>query len=289
MQPGRLPITLGHEMAGEVAEVGDEADWLREGMRVLVHYTYACGRCHNCRVGLETTCTNTTSGGFSVDGGYAEYAKVPARNLVELPREVSFEDGATLTCGGATVYHAIKAAPVLFYETVAIYGFGGLGTIALQVAKLTGATTLVVDVAEDKLALARQLGADGVINASKEDVVKEAKALAGGLGPHKVLDLVSAPETLENSIRMLRRGGRVIVIGALTKPFTANPLYLVRNRVEIHGEGGGPRYELVELAGLVQARKVRPVVSKVYPLEEVNLAFDELRRGQILGRAVIKP
>ncbi len=289
MRRGRPPITLGHEMAGEVAEVGEEADWLNKGTRVLVDYHYTCGRCHNCRVGLEEECTDSTSGGFSVDGGYAEYAKAPAQNLVELPEGVSYEDGATLACGGGTVYHAIKSAQVGFAETVVIYGFGGLGTIALQVAKLTGATTLVVDIAKEKLALAQKLGADGVINASKQDVVKETKALTGGLGVHKVFDLVSAPATLENSLQMLRRGGRLIIIGALTKPFQAIPLDLLGNRTQIHGQGGCPRWELEELAQLVKAGKVKPVVSKVYPLEDVNKALEELQRGQILGRAVIKP
>jgi len=289
MRRGRLPITLGHEMAGEVAEAGEEADWLKPGTRVLVDYHYTCGRCHNCRMGREEECTNSTSGGFSVDGGYAEYAKAPARNLVGLPDGVSYEEGATLACGGGTVYHAIRSAPISFMETVVIYGFGGLGTIALQVARLTGARTLVVDIAEEKLALAQELGAEAVIDASKQDVVKETRALTGGLGVDKVFDLVAAPETLGNSLQMLRRGGRLIIIGALSRPFKANPLYLLSNRIQIHGQGGCPRWQLEELARLVDAGKVKPVISKVYSLEDVNKALDELRRGEILGRAVVKP
>ncbi|MEM2904678.1 MAG: alcohol dehydrogenase catalytic domain-containing protein [Candidatus Bathyarchaeia archaeon] len=289
MRRGRLPLTLGHEMAGEVAEAGEEADWLKPGTRVVVDYHYTCGRCHNCRVGLEEQCTGSASAGFDVDGGYAEYAKAPARNLVELHDGVSYEDGATLACGGATVYHAIRSAPVLFAESILIYGFGGLGTIALQVAKLTGARTFVVDIAEEKLALAQRLGADGVIDASKQDVVKETRALTGGLGVDKVFDLVAAPETLENSLQVLRRGGRLIIIGALSKPFRANPLELLRARTQIHGQGGCPRWQLEELVQLVNARRVKPVVSTVYPLEDVNKALKELRGGRILGRAVIKP
>jgi len=286
---GHLPITLGHEMAGEIAEVGEEEDWLKKNTRVLVDYYYICGRCHNCRVGLEEQCTESASGGFDVNGGYAEYAKAPARNLIELPDGISYEEGAVLTCGGGTVYHAIRSASIGFAETVVIYGFGGLGTVALQVAKLTGATTLVIDIAEEKLALAQKLGADGIINALKQDVVKETKAFTGGLGVHKVFDLVSAPETLETSLQMLRIGGRLIVIGALTKLFQVNPLHLLMNRIQIHGQGGCPRWELEELVQLVKARKVKPIISKIYPLEDVNKALEELRRGRILGRAVIKP
>jgi len=289
MRPARLSITLGHEMAGEVAEVGEEVDWLERGTRVLVDYRYKCGRCHNCRVGLEEQCSDPNSAGFTVDGGYAEYARAQARNLLELPEGVSFEDGAILTCGGGTVYHAIRSSPIGFNETVLIYGFGGLGTIALQVAKLTGASTLVVDIAEEKLALAEKLGADGVIDASRQDVVEEARAATGGLGFHKVFDLVSAPKTLENSLQVLRQGGRLIVIGALTKPFKVNPLDLLRNRIQIHGEGSCARWEIEELVELVKAGKVKPVVSKTYPLEDLNKALEELRQGQILGRAVIKP
>ena len=286
---GRPPITLGHEMAGEVAEIGEEADWLKERTRVLVNYHYSCGRCHNCRVGLEDQCTALTSGGFDVDGGYAEYAKTPAKNLLPLPEDVSYEEASVLACGGGTVYHAMKANPISLGETIVVYGFGGLGTIALQVAKLAGATTLVIDIAEEKLTLAQKLGADHVLNASKQDVAKEAKALTGGEGPHKVFDLVSAPATLETSLRMLRKHGRLIVIGALAKPFQVNPLHLLSNRLQIHGQGGCPSYELEELIQLVKERKVRPVISRSYPLEEANQALEDLRGGLILGRAILKP
>ena len=286
---GRLPFTLGHEMAGEVAEVGEEVDWLRKGMRVLVNYHYSCGRCHNCRVGLEDECTELTSGGMDVDGGYAEYTKAPAKNLLPLPDEVSYEEASVLACGGGTVYHAMKANPISLGETVVIYGFGGLGMLALQVAKLAGATTLVVDISEEKLALAQKLGADHVLNASKQDVVKEVRALTGGEGPHKVFDLVSAPTTLETSLQMLHKRGRLIVIGALTKPFQVNPLHLVRSRIQIHGQGGCPSHELEELIKLVKQRRLQPLISRSYPLEDVNQALEDLRGDLILGRAVIKP
>jgi len=286
---GRPPITLGHEMAGEVAEIGEEADWLKQGMRVLVNYHYNCGRCHNCRVGLEDECTELTSGGFDVDGGYAEYAKAPAKNLLPLPDEVSYEEASVLACGGGTVYHAMKANPISLGETVVIYGFGGLGTIALQVARLAGATTLVIDISDEKLAQAQKLGADHVLNASKLDVVKEAKALTRGEGPSKVFDLVSAAVTLETSLQMLHKHGRLIVIGALNKPFQVNPLHLLSNRLQIHGQGGCPSYELKELIKLVKEGKIRSIISRSYPLEEANQALEDLRRGLILGRAVLKP
>ncbi len=286
---GRLPFTLGHEMAGEVAEMGEETDWLRKGMRVLVNYHYACGVCHNCRVGLEEECTELTSGGMDVDGGYAEYVKVPAKNLLTLPQEVSHEEASVLACGGGTVYHAIKVNPINIGETIVIYGFGGLGTIALQVAKLVGANTLVIDISDEKLALAQKLGADHILNPSRQDVVKETKALTRGEGPQKVFDLVSAPATLETSLQLLHRKGRLIVIGALTKPFQVNPLHLVRSRIQIHGQGGCPSYELEELIQLVKQRRVQPFISKEYPLKDLNQALEDLRGGRILGRAVAKP
>jgi len=260
---GRLPFTLGHEMAGEVAEIGEEADWLKKGMRVLVNYHYACGACHNCRVGLEDECTELTSGGMDVDGGYAEYAKAPARNLLPLPDEVSYEEASVLACGGGTVYHAMKANPISLGETIVI--------------------------SDEKLTLAQKLGADHVLNASKQDVVKEVRVLTGGEGPHKVFDLVSAPTTLETSLQLLHKRGRLIVIGALTKPFQVNPLHLVRSRIQIHGQGGCPSYELEELIQLVKHRRVQPLISKSYPLEDANQALEDLRGGRILGRAVIKP
>ena len=286
---GRLPFTLGHEMAGEVAEVGEEADWLRKGMRVLVNYHYSCGRCHNCRVGLEDECTELTSGGMDVDGGYAEYAKAPAKNILLLPDEVSNEEASVLACGGGTVYHAMKSNPINLGETIVIYGFGGLGVLALQVAKLAGALALVIDISDEKLALAQKLGADQVLNASKQDVVKEVRAFTGGEGPHKIFDLVSTPTTLETSLQLLHKRGRLIVIGALTKPFQVNPLHLVRSRVQIHGQGGCPSYELEELIQLVKQHRVQPLISKSYPLRDANQALEDLRGGLILGRAVIKP
>ncbi|MEM2094893.1 MAG: alcohol dehydrogenase catalytic domain-containing protein [Candidatus Bathyarchaeia archaeon] len=286
---GPLPIILGHEVAGEVAAYGEDVDWLKEKMRVLVNYHYACGRCRSCRFGLEEECTNLVSAGFDVDGGYAEYVKAPAVNLLEIPEEISYEEASVLACGGGTIYHAMKCNPPRVGEAVVVYGFGGLGVFALQLAKLAGATTFVVDVSEEKLELAQRLGADHTVNASKKDVAGEVRRLTNGSGAHKVFDLVSAPTTLESSLKMLRRHGRLIVIGALTELFYVDPYHLLRNRLEIHGQGGCPSYELEELLQLVKVQKVRPIVSKTYPLEEANRALEDLRAGLIIGRAVIKP
>lgn len=289
MKPGYLPITLGHEMTGQVVEVGKEVDWLKKGTRVVVDYHYLCGRCHNCRVGHEEQCTSYTKGGFNVEGGYAEYAKAPARNLTELPKNISYEDGATLACGGGTVYHAIKSADVNYEDTIVIYGFGGLGILALQVANLTGAKTLVVDIFEEKLVLAQKLGAYGTINSSKQDVVKETKAMTDGLGASKIFELVATPETLKNSLQMLRSSGRLIVLGVLSKSFQTNFNYLMDNKIQIEFQGGYRHWQLEELVQLVKAGKVKPIVSKCYPLKDVNKALDELRQGKIIGRAVVIP
>ncbi len=289
MKPGYFPITLGHEMAGQVIEVGGEVDWLKKGTRVIVDYQYVCGRCHNCRIGLEEQCTASTKGGFDVEGGYAEYAKMTARNLIELPRSISYEEGAILTCGGGTVYHVIKSAEVNYEDTIVVYGFGGLGILALQVAKLTGARILVVDISEEKLALAKKLGAHGVINGLKQDVVKETKAMTDGKGASKVFEFVASQKTLENSLRMLNAGGRLIVLGVLSKSFQTNFNHLMTNNIQVEFQGGYRPWELEELVQLVKAGRVKPIVSKCYQLKDVNKALDELRQGKIIGRAVIIP
>src|SRR5919108_5135463 len=157
---GKLPITLGHEVAGEVEWVGAQVSTVKAGDRVCLHYNISCGDCYYCKTGKEQFCTTVKMIGHHIDGGYAEYIAVPARNAIPLPEEISFEEGATLMCASATALHALRKGRVKAGETVAVFGVGGLGLSAIQLARALGAIEVfAIDIKRDKLELASEYGA----------------------------------------------------------------------------------------------------------------------------------
>jgi propanol-preferring alcohol dehydrogenase len=211
---GVVPITLSHEIAGVVEEVGPGVDDPKPGDRVIVYYYVGCGRCKYCLRGEENLCENPRAEyGFITDGGYAEYVKVPARNAVKLPDNIPFEQAAPIGCSVTTAIHATRRARPEVGEYVAVYGVGAVGFALIQYNKLIGAKVIAIGRSERKLALARELGADYVINARSEDVVKKALEITGGRGVDVVYELVGVKETMDNSLKMLAKRGRLVLIG----------------------------------------------------------------------------
>src|SRR5215211_4240369 len=179
---GKLPITLGHEIAGQVEWAGSQVTNVKAGERVALHYNSSCSHCDQCRNGNEQFCATVQMLGHHVDGGYAEYIAVPARNAVPLPEEIPFEAGATLMCASATAMHALRKGRIKAGETVAIFGVGGLGLSGIQLAKALGAVEVyAVDIKLDKLELASEYGAIP-IDASRLDAVQEIRSLTKGQG-----------------------------------------------------------------------------------------------------------
>jgi len=292
---GVAPLTLGHEIAGVVEALGEDAAEdtvdLRPGDRVVVSYLAPCGECAWCRDGQEQVCRSMGPQiGFSGDGGFAEYVRVPVGNLVPLPPGLDVDVAATLGCSAATALHAVRAvAEVQAGETVLVYGVGAIGLALVQLARLAGARVLAVGRTPAKLALARELGAEATLNAREDDVVAAVLRLTRSEGADVVFEAVGSAETMANSIAVLRRRGRLVFVGYGADRLTVNPLHLVLKELQIRGAVGNTLVELAETLRLAAAGQLRAVVMETHPLESVNEALDRLRRSEVVGRIVLHP
>jgi propanol-preferring alcohol dehydrogenase len=286
---GVIPLIMGHEIAGEVAEVGREVRGFAAGDRVVVNFYLTCGRCQFCRVGRDTLCPEVRQHGFTIDGGFAEYLKTPGINLCKVPDHVSLEGACILGDAVATAYHAItKRAQVRPGTTVALIGVGGVGLHALQMARLAGGWVIAVDVSEARLALARQLGADAVVDARSGPFHETVRKLTGGQGVDVVLEFVSNQQTLPSSYQSVKRAGRLVFVGySPGVPLPVMPHELVRNELEIVGSRATSTPELQATMDLVARGRIKPIVDRVIPLADIEQAFDALREGRPLGRNVL--
>lgn len=285
------PVTLGHEIAGEVEQVGSGVTNFKKNDKALVHFLSPCGTCRYCLQGRGMQCANlfTRPGyGFSVDGGYADYCRVDAERLVQLPTDLSPEFAATLGCAGITAYHAIKhIARTVTGESVVIYGVGGVGMYALQIAKVCGARTIAIGRNQEKLKMAESLGADNVINASGADIRKEIKKATGGRGADVMLDFVVTDESLKNASSSLAGGGRLVLVGVSNKPVAINPQVFVLREFSLAGSLVGTKDELEDLVQMAASKRLQSIVTRQFALAEINEALEALRRGEIAGRGVV--
>lgn len=285
------PVTLGHEIAGEVEQVGSGVTNFKKNDKALVHFLSPCGTCRYCLQGRGMQCANLftrPSYGFSVDGGYADYCRVDAERLVQLPNDLAPEFAATLGCAGITAYHAIKhIARTVTGENVAIYGVGGVGMYALQIAKVCGARTIAIGRNQEKLKMAESLGADNVINASGADIRKEIKKATGGRGADVMLDFVVTDESLRNASSSLAGGGRLVLVGVSNKPVAINPQVFVLREFSLAGSLVGTKDELEDLVQMAASKRLQSIVTRQFALAEINEALEALRRGEIAGRGVV--
>jgi propanol-preferring alcohol dehydrogenase len=286
---GVIPLIMGHEIAGEVAEVGSAVRGVAPGDRVVVNFYVTCGRCAFCRTGRDTLCPEVRQHGFSIDGGFAEYVKTPGVNLCKVPDHVSLDAACILGDAVATSYHAItKRAQVRPGTTLALVGVGGVGLHALQMARLAGGWIIAVDVSEARLELARTLGADAVVDARSGPFHEAVRELTGGEGVDVVLEFVASRETLPSSYQSLKRAGRLVFVGYTPEvPMSVMPRELVRSELEIVGSRANTKQELLETVDLVARGRIRPIVDRVLPLADVEEAFAALREGRPLGRNVL--
>lgn len=288
----KTPIILGHEIAGVVEVVGANVDNIRPGDRVTSTLYLTCGRCRYCLTGRETICADFKGYvGIHTPGAYAEYTTIPAINLVKLPESISFVDGSVIANAIGTPYHALtKRAKVQPGERVIVTGAGGgVGTHAIQLAKMMGAFVMAVDIGEEKLALARELGADVVYDASMDDFSSLARDWTKDEGAEVVLELVGT-KTFESSLRSLARGGRMVIVGSHTgTTLSASPQAMIANEWEILGSRNVTKRELAEVVALVAAGRIKPIVTGTYPLEEAEALHQRLRKQEIIGRVVLEP
>lgn len=278
---GKLPITLGHEIAGTVAKTGRKVKGLRVGDRVLVHYIVSCGRCAYCNANQENYCVKYQMVGKDVDGGFAEYVRVPARSIVKLPESIPFDQGAVIGCAVPTAYHALRRARVRPGDTVVVFGVGGLGIHAVQLAaKIFKAGTVVgIDLATRKLKEAKRVGARETVNPSTQDVVKAVHRITDGKLADVVLDLVGVNQTIGQGIDCVGKGGRFALVGIGAKSMQISPYKtIIGKEMEIIGVDDHLKTELVQLVKLVRSRKLdlsRSVTHRVR-LEDINSGFEIL-------------
>ena len=291
---GTLPQTLGHEVAGVVDEVGSQVTNVQVGDRVCLHYLLTCGDCYYCSLGNEQFCPNGRMIGKHRDGGYAEYIAVPARSAVRLPDEIPFEHGAVLMCSSSTSFHALRKTRLAAGETVAIFGAGGLGMSAIQLAKAMGALDVyAVDINEEKLQLAARYGAIPV-DAARGDPVAELRRLTRGKGVDVALELIGLPRTMQQAVQSLAVFGRAGLAGITDKPFEVySYTELLGREAEVIGCSDHLLQEIPLVLEYARRRllDLSEVVTRTVPLDadEVNDTLDALERFGGEVRTVIVP
>ncbi len=289
-----LPLTLGHEVAGVIEEIGADVRGFKPGDRVCLHYMVTCGHCVYCDQGNEQFCTTGKMIGKYTDGGYAEYISIPERSAFLLPEQVSFEQGAIMMCSSATSLHALYKARLQPGETVAVFGAGGLGVSAIQLAQAFGAQQiLAVDIRSSKLERANGFGAIPV-NASQVDPVEEILSLTNGRGVDVAIELVGLPSTMSQATRSLAIKGRAALVGISGDSFPVTPYYeLINKEAEIIGVSDHLAQELPRLIEWVRTGKLAlsEVVTQTVPLEAdvINAVLDRLEGFGEDVRVVINP
>lgn len=288
----KTPIILGHEIAGVVEAIGSNVTVVSVGDRVTSTLYLTCEKCRYCLTGRETICADFKGYvGIHTPGAYAEYTTIPEVNLVKLPESISFAHGSVIANAIGTPFHALtKRARLQPGERIIITGAGGgVGVHAVQLARMMGAFVMAVDIGEEKLALARDLGADTVFDATSGDFSTAAHEWTNGEGADVVLELVGT-KTFDSSIKSLARGGRMVIIGSHTgTTLTVSPQAMIANEWEILGSRNASKRELVEVVALVAAGRIKPIVTGTYPLEEAENIHQRLRKQEIIGRVVLEP
>ena len=288
-----LPLTLGHEIAGVVVEVGSEVVNRRVGDRVALHYLLCCGDCYYCSTGNEQFCTQGSMLGHFADGGYADYIAVPERNAVPLPEEIPFEHGAILMCSSATSFHALRKSRLKVGESIAVFGIGGLGISAAQLAAAFGALDVyAVDLHADKLALAAKHGAIP-IDASAADPVQAIMDYTKGRGVDVALELIGISVTMKQALRSVGIMGRAVMVGISDRPFEVDTYReLLGKEAELIGVNDHLLQELPLLIELARRGKLdlSEVVTGSVPLDAaaINGVLDDLEHFGGGMRTVVK-
>lgn len=282
----KMPLIPGHEAIGYVAAMGKDVQNLKEGDIVGVPWLYsACGCCEFCITGWETLCDQQQNGGYSVDGGFAEYVLADSRYVAHFPANINFTEMAPIICAGVTVYKGLKETDAKAGEWVAISGIGGLGHLAVQYAKAMGFHVAAIDIDNDKLQLAKDLGADLVVNAKENDPGTYLKKETGGM--HGILVTAVSPVAFSQGLSVLRRKGTMSLNGLPPGTFDLPIFDTVLNRFTIRGSIVGTRKDMQEAISFAVEGKVKATVHTA-KLEDINNIFDNMKKGEIEGRMVLE-
>lgn len=285
------PMVLGHECSGTIAACGAGVHHFKEGDRVLLPAVYGCGHCRMCRTGRENICESMMMFGNNVDGAYAEFIVAPAKDTIPLPPEIPLVEGAIIADATTTPYHAVvNRGRVQPGDRVVVFGCGGIGLNVVQIAAAVGAQVIAVDVVDSKLEWARKLGAAATLNAKTvERVDKEIRKLSGG-GADVAFEAIGNPVTQEQAFASVRTGGRAVMVGYSEKSMTLDTGRVMYRELEVIGSLGCRAVDYPRVLELARQGKIKvaELVTAQFPLEQINAAFDTLRRGEGI-RSVITP
>jgi propanol-preferring alcohol dehydrogenase len=286
----KYPLTPGHEIAGVVESMGEDVEGFAKNEKVLVFPWIGEGLCPACRVGEENLCDKPRSLGVYNDGGYAEYVLIPNYKYLARLNELDADVSAPLSCSALTAYGAIKNAHLKPNDNVVIVGAGGLGLMGIQLAKaISGAKIISLDVNDNKLQVAKQSGADFTVNSSKEDTVKAIMELTDNLGADAIIDFVNASKTVETDMQLLRRRGRVVLVGLFGGALQLNLVSMPTRAYKLIGSYTGSMTDMIELISLTHRGIIKPMISNRFKLNQATEALTMLKEGKIIGRGIINP
>jgi alcohol dehydrogenase, propanol-preferring len=282
----KKPLIPGHEVVGRVVEKGELVRDLQIGDRVglgWIHWT--CGACELCRGGNENLCPSQKITGVTVDGGYAEFVKAPASHVLRVPDSLSPAGLAPLFCAGVTVYRALRKSKLAANHRVSVFGIGGLGHLAVQIARRLGAEVIAVDISDEKLELAKSLGASGTVKATAKDAVRQ---LRGKGGAHVALVASASKAAYDMALATLRPTGMLLVVGLPAENICFPPLLVAGGEIQICASAVGTREDIRNVLAMAAQGQICCQVA-TRPLADANGILEELRRGQIAGRVVLVP
>jgi propanol-preferring alcohol dehydrogenase len=281
----KLPLIMGHEAVGVVEAVGPGVAAFKAGDGAGIPWVYStCGACEYCASDREPLCPSIVVTGFMVDGGFAEYVTAPASHAVAMPPGLGFVEAAPLYCAALTSYRALKISGARLGDTVAVWGVGGLGHYAVQIARGLGARVVAVDIQPAKLELARQLGADLTVDAFRDKPEDLIRALGGA---HVVLNLTPTAQAIAQGFAALRRGGTLVLVGLPPGDFTLPILGSVAKGIRLLTSAVGTRQDLREVLALAAAGKIK-TVAETCRLDQINEVLNRMREGRITGRVVVE-
>ncbi|MBI4584408.1 MAG: alcohol dehydrogenase catalytic domain-containing protein [Planctomycetes bacterium] len=283
-----FPHIPGHEPAGVVAAAGDRVKGIEVGQRVVPHLFVTCGHCSYCRSGRDAQCTDVQGIlGVTLHGGFAEYFKAPARNLLLLPHAVSFEEGGLASCAVITAVHAYRRARLGVNDAAVVLGAGGIGQILVQILRAAGVKAAAVSRSQQSLEAAKNAGAEWTARLGEPNLGAMVRAFSGGDGVHCVFECVGTAATMKTAGELVRRGGQIVVIGEEPEFPEIDTIQIAQRELEILGSRNGSRQDAADSIAMMARGLIKPPVVRRYPLEEINEAMRYLRSGEAHGRLVV--
>jgi propanol-preferring alcohol dehydrogenase len=284
----QFPHIPGHEPAGVIAALGAAVQGWSVGDRVVPHLFLTCGQCEYCRTGRDAQCARLAGVlGVTTAGGFAQFFKVRARNLLRLPEAVSFEAGGLVSCAVITALHAYRRARLRANDVALVLGSGGIGQILIQLLRSAGARTVAVSRSQQSLDMARQAQAHLAIPLGSPDAARQIQEFSDGQGAHCVFECVGTSATMAAASQFVRRGGQIIVIGEEPDFPAIDTIQIAQRELEIIGSRNGSVQDAADALALMAAQVIRPPIVGRFPLEELNQAIEMMRRGQAHGRLVL--